>query len=80
MHYSYILKSLKDRKFYYGHTLDLQERLKNHNNGKVRSTKGRRPLELVYSEEFTTKSEAAKRELFYKSIDGYNWLKEKKII
>jgi putative endonuclease len=80
MHYSYIIKSLKDAKCYYGHTLDIQRRLKDHNNGKVRSTKGRRPFEIIYSEEFETKSEATKRELFYKSIDGYNWLKEKNIL
>ncbi|MCB0725141.1 MAG: GIY-YIG nuclease family protein [Ignavibacteriae bacterium] len=80
MYYSYVLKSLKDGKYYYGHTSDLQTRLKYHNSGKVRSTKGRKPFEIIFYEEFKTKSEASKRELFYKSIDGYNWLKEKKII
>ncbi|MEO6694601.1 MAG: GIY-YIG nuclease family protein, partial [Ignavibacteria bacterium] len=59
---------------------DLNCRIKRHNAGKVKSTKHRRPLEIIYSEEFVTKSEAIKRELFFKSIAGYNWLKANKII
>ena len=80
MFYTYILKSLKDNKFYYGHTEDIENRITEHNRGKVRSTKGRRPFILHYYETFETKSEAAKRELFFKSIDGYLYLKNKGII
>lgn len=78
--YAYILKSLKDGKYYYGHTADLNFRLDAHNKGKVRSTKGRKPFVLHYYETFETKPEAAKRETFFKSIDGYIFLKERKII
>jgi len=35
---------------------------------------------LHYFEEFETRSEAFKRERFFKSIDGYNYLKSQKII
>jgi len=77
---AYILRSLKDGRFYYGSTEDLDYRLKAHNAGKVRSTKSRRPLVLHYHEEFKTKQEARKRELFFKSIGGYKWLKQKKIL
>ena len=80
MFYTYILKSLKDGKYYYVHSSDISERIKTHNKGKVRATKGRLPVELVYSEEFETRSEAVKRKLYFKSIEGYNWLKENKII
>ena len=80
MYYTYILKSNKDGKYYYGHTADLNSRLKEHNNGKVRATKGRRPLIIHYYEILETKSEAAKRELFFKSINGYIFLKQEKII
>jgi putative endonuclease len=76
----YILQSLKDHKYYHGHTSDLDARLKEHNNGKARATKGRRPLKLHYTETFLTKSEAIKRELFFKTIEGYVFLKEKGII
>ncbi len=71
MYFTYILKSLKDLKYYYGHTADLEARIKQHNAGKVRSTKSRRPFVLHYSEEYHNKTDAFRRELFFKSIDGY---------
>jgi putative endonuclease len=37
-------------------------------------TKSGWPWKLHYSETYETKSEAAKREYFFKSIDGYKWL------
>jgi putative endonuclease len=80
MHYAYILKSLKDGKYYYGRTSDLENRLKYHNSGKARSTKSRRPLVLHYYEEFPTKTEAIHKEIYFKSIEGRNWLKSKAII
>ena len=80
MFYAYILKSLKDQKYYYGHASNLDLRLKQHNYGKVKATKGRRPLIIHYFEAFSTKTEAIKRELFFKSIDGYIFLKQNKII
>jgi putative endonuclease len=79
MFYTYILISEVDGTHYYGHTNDLIERLKKHNLGKVRYTKGRRPWKIVYSESFNTKSEAYRREFFFKSIEGYRYLKEKGI-
>jgi putative endonuclease len=76
----YILQSLKDGKYYYGFTEDLDTRLSFHNDGLVRSTKSRRPLVLHYSESFATKREALKREKYFKSISGYNWLKARGVI
>ena len=58
----------------------MKERLKNHNSGKVKYTKAHKPWTLHYYEEFETRSEAVKREIFFKSIDGYRWLKSKSII
>ncbi|OEK03308.1 endonuclease [Roseivirga sp. 4D4] len=80
MFFTYILQNDFDQTFYYGHTKNLDERLKRHNQGKVRSTKSKRPWRLHYKEVFQTKSEAYKREMFFKSIDGYRFLKDKKII
>ncbi len=77
---AYVLRSLKDGRFYYGSTGYLDSRLRAHNAGKVRSTKGRRPFVLHYKEDFETKREARLRELFFKSVDGYNWLKAQEII
>jgi putative endonuclease len=76
MFYAYILQSEKTNTFYYGHISDLEERMGRHNRGKVRYTKSRIPWKLVYSEPFNTKSEAYKRELFFKSIEGYIYLKQ----
>ncbi len=80
MYFAYILKSLKDFKYYYGHTADLKIRVKQHSAGKVRSTKSRRPFVLHYSEAYQDRSTAFKREQFFKSIDGYNWLRNQSII
>ncbi|WP_339815524.1 GIY-YIG nuclease family protein [uncultured Imperialibacter sp.] len=80
MFFTYILKSEVDQTHYYGHSSNLLERLKKHNGGKVRSTKAKRPWKILYYEEFETKSEAYKREMFFKSIDGYRFLKDKGII
>ena len=80
MYYTYILKSLKDGTYYKGSTDNLEERIKQHNSGKVRYTKGHLPYQLHYFEEFVTRTEALKREKFFKSVDGYKWLKENNII
>ncbi len=59
---------------------DLKKRMSYHNSGKSRYTKTRRPWKLHYFETYATKGEALKREKFFKSINGYNWLKDNKII
>ena len=78
--FAYILQSVKDSKYYYGHTNNLDNRISRHNKGREKSTKGRRPFILHYHEEYLTKEEAVKRELYFKSINGYIYLKEKGII
>jgi len=78
--YTYILKSETSAGYYFGHCKDLQKRIANHNAGKVRSTKHNRPWHLHYFEKFETKSDAYKRELFFKSLDGRRWLKSNNII
>jgi len=62
------LVECRDDSFYCGYTSDLEKRVKTHNEGKgAKYTKRRRPVKLVYSELFETKSEAMKRELKIKS-------------
>ena len=80
MYFTYILKSRSHGTFYYGHSKNIEKRLAEHNGGYVKYTKGRRPWDLHYIEEYDTKSEAAKREYFFKSLEGYRYLKEKNII
>jgi putative endonuclease len=80
MFFAYILRSLKDGTYYYGHTVDVPKRLREHNGGRVRYTRGHIPYVLHYCEEYKTRIEAARRERFFKSIDGYNWLRSRGII
>lgn len=63
----YILQSLKNSRYYIGHTSNISNRLKRHNAGLVKSTKWFTPWKVVYTEEYETKSEACKRELEIKS-------------
>ena len=70
----YVLRCI-DNKLYTGSTRDLQNRLTAHNMGKVRTTKNRRPVQLIYTEEFDDYSSAYKRELYLKSGSGREWLK-----
>lgn len=68
MNYTYILKC-KDDSFYTGWTNNLEKRIHAHNSGKgARYTKARRPVELVYYEEFQTRQEAMKREYAIKQL------------
>ena len=69
----YVLRCI-DQKLYTGSTRDLQKRLRAHDAGKVRTTKNRRPVKLIYTEEFDDYSEARKRELYLKSGAGREWL------
>ena len=66
--YVYILRC-GDGSLYTGITVDVQARLETHRSGKgAKYTRGRCPLELVYSEECGTHSEALKRELAIKAM------------
>jgi len=56
---------------------DLNHRIDQHNLGKVISTKRRRPFTLLYTEEYESRIEAAKREKYLKSGPGHKFLKEK---
>ena len=75
-YYIYILKSSTTGKLYTGSTQNLEARLKAHNDGLSPYTKGRGPWELMYSEEFPTRSEAMKREKFLKIRKGRDFLNE----
>ncbi len=66
----YVLKSSLDGEFYIGCTSDTQKRLKEHNQGKVVSTRHRKPLKLVYEEAYSDAYEAFRQERFYKTANG----------
>ncbi len=67
-HYTYILECA-DGSLYTGYTPDLEKRVETHNAGKgAKYTRGRRPVKLVYSEEYDTKEEAMRREYQIKHL------------
>ncbi len=73
MFYVYLIQSQLDHSFYVGYTKDLENRLKQHNNGGSTYTKRKIPWTLVYTESFENKSDALKRELFLKKQRNINF-------
>ena len=68
MNYTYLLECA-DKTFYCGWTNDLEKRVNAHNSGQgAKYTKPRRPVVLVYYEEFQTKEEAMRREWAIKRL------------
>ena len=65
----YVLRSLKDGRLYTGIALDRDHRLREHNAGRVRSTRSRRPFVLVYSESFQ-REQRRWREHYFKTPEG----------
>lgn len=58
-----------DGTLYTGWTNDLEKRIETHNSGRgAKYTKSRRPVTLVYFEEFSTKTEAMSREVHLKQL------------
>ena len=75
MYIVYVLKSEKDGNLYIGCTSDIDNRLAQHNNGKVKSTKHRIPFKLIYTEKFEDKYQAFRTEKMYKTAKGKRILK-----
>ncbi len=68
MYYIYIAECA-DGTLYTGFTIDLEKRIKVHNEGKgAKYTRGRTPLILKYYEEFDLKNDALRRESEIKKL------------
>lgn len=67
--YTYIVRC-SDGSYYTGWTNNLEKRMKEHNEGRkgAKYTRGRRPVVLVYSEEFDTPEAAMSREWHIKQL------------
>ena len=75
--YTYMLHCA-DRSFYVGHTDDLQTRVAQHEAGGIASyTQIRRPVKLVWSQEFSTRIEAIEAE---RQIKGWSRVKKEALI
>ena len=75
MFFVYILKSLLNGDVYIGYSDNLKRRLKEHNEGKVVSTKPNKPWNLVYYEAYKDKGDATKREKQLKNHRAKNDLR-----
>ena len=71
------MQSEKDKKLYTGYTNNLKLRFKQHQKGAVKSTKGRRPLILVYYEACLNQKDATHREKYLKTYHGKMFLKNR---
>jgi putative endonuclease len=77
MIYTYVLKSLKDNRWYTGSTRDLKRRIKKHNNGEIQSTKNRKPFRIIYYEACLNEHDARTREKYLKTAWGTRYLKNR---
>ena len=75
MHYLYILL-LSNGDLYKGTTDDLKRRFVEHAIGKVISTRNYLPVELIYYETYSVKSDCVRREKFLKTNEGRKLLKK----
>ena len=76
-YFVYFLVSEKNNDLYVGSTEDVKKRVGLHNAGKVKSTKAYRPWRLLGFERYESRSEAVKRERFFKAHQQKEILKKK---
>ncbi|MCG2724974.1 MAG: GIY-YIG nuclease family protein [Elusimicrobia bacterium] len=69
MHCIYLLR-LNNNTVYTRSSDDLKRRIKEHNRGKVSSTRNKLPADLIYYESYADKRDAVNRELYLKTGDG----------
>jgi putative endonuclease len=74
MFYVYMLYSPSLNKYYTGSTGNLNDRLFRHNHGRSKATKAGIPWILKYTESFTTRSEAVKREFNIKRMKSRKYI------
>jgi putative endonuclease len=73
----YVIESLMDQTWYTGMALDVKNRLKEHNSGKNRFTKGHLPWKIIYTAHYADWSTARVQEKYLKTSAGKNWLSKK---
>ena len=70
MFYVYVLRSSKTGRRYVGSCEDLEDRLRRHNDGSSKATRHGLPWVLIYSESFSSRVEAVRRERYFKTGRG----------
>jgi len=72
----YVLQSERDSSLYVGLSENPLQRLREHNAGYSKFTKERRPYKLVYREECKDRLTARRREKYFKTGFGKEYLKK----
>jgi putative endonuclease len=75
-HFIYILYSDSRDRYYISSCEDVSNRLIRHNAGATTSTKPGSPWKVVYSESFSSKTEALKREIYLKRMKSSFYLED----
>jgi putative endonuclease len=75
MFYVYVIRSVHDGDLYTGCTHDLRSRFSEHTAGKVKSTRDRRPFELIYYEACVNEEDAFRREKYLKTTYGKRYIR-----
>lgn len=75
MFFVYAIKSTIRNYIYVGLTNNIERRITEHNKGENRSTKPYKPFLLIYSEEWETREQARRREKYFKTGIGKEFLK-----
>jgi putative endonuclease len=76
-YYVYIIQSAKNDELYVGSTINLVQRLKEHNQGLNFSTKSGKPWKLIYCEACLNLNVAKRREKYLKTSQGRRLLKRR---
>ena len=75
MYYVYVLINEKG-KIYIGQTKDINKRLNDHKRGWSKYTRNKGNWQLLFTEEYSTRTEVIKRERYLKSGVGRKYIKE----
>ncbi len=80
MWFIYALQSESTGKTYTGISQNPAQRLEQHNQGKVTSTKSGKPWKMIYQESGFSSTESARtREKYLKFAAGKRWLKKQSV-
>ena len=77
MHYTYVLQSIQDGRWYTGHSSDLRARIDDHLKGRLELTRHRRPLQLIDYEACLTEADGKRRERYLKTGKGQRYLRSR---
>ncbi len=76
MYFVYIIYSVSFERYYVGISLNVENRLIEHNKGRTKSTKAFRPWKIIHVEEYESRELARNREVYLKSAAGRKWRKD----